>query len=105
MKQFQMINGPEVPKSIQPMTELHDNLVIGYEKGREIKLPLLIQSIEKRVIKQVDELCTLESQIQSSGLKVMKCIDILQQIVKHDDTTRKMTDYIIDSLKALHGDK
>jgi len=100
-----MINGPKVPKSIQPMTELHDNLVIGYEKGRDIELPKLIQSIEKRVIKQVDELCLLETEIQTSNIKVMKCIGLLREIVQHDDTTRKMTDYIMDSLKTLYGDK
>ena len=102
-KNFQLIDGPEVPPSIKPMTELHDKLVIGYNKGRDIKLPKLIQSMEKRVCEQIDAMCELESQLQDSLHKLGKTTKFLQGLMFHEDIPQHVTEELMHKMDKLYG--
>ena len=56
---FKFIDNEDVPPSIKPMTELHDKLVKGYINDKELQLPRLINSLEKRICKQCEEISYL----------------------------------------------
>ncbi len=102
-KGFQLIDGPNVPLSIKPMTELHDKLVIGYNKGRDLKLPKLIQSIEKRMCKQIEVMCDLEGQLQDTNHRLGKTMRVMQEVLMHEDVPRHITDKFIIKMDEIHG--
>ena len=102
MKKFEMINGPNVPKSIQPMTELHDILVNGYEENKDIQVPKLIKSIENRISNQIEELVKLENQIQSTNYKLVHCMEVIRKVLENPDTSLDMSDYIMNSLNTIY---
>ncbi len=101
MTEFQLIDGPEVPPAIKPMTELHDKLVKGYNDEQEIKLPKLIQSMENRLSRQVEELVSLENMIQSSNGKLTAVLAVFREIMNADNTSDETKDIIMDRLQQV----
>ena len=98
---FKFIDGPEVPPAIKPMTELHDKLVKGYNDRRELKLPKLIQSLEKRLSRQAEELVELENIIQSSNGKLASVLAVFREIMNADNTSDETKEIIIDRLQEV----
>jgi hypothetical protein len=101
MTEFQLIDGPEVPAAIKPMTELHDKLVKGYNDEQEIKLPKLIQSMENRLTRQVEELVSLENIIQTSNTKLASVLSVFREIMNDDNTSDKTKDIIMERLQQV----
>lgn len=101
MNEFKLIDGPEVPPAIKPMTELHDKLVIGYNDNKELKLPRLISSIEKRLTRQVEELVNLESMIQISNGKLASVLGVFREIMDDDKTSEETKEKIMDRLQQV----
>lgn len=101
MNEFQLIDGPEVPPAIKPMTELHDKLVKGYNDNKELKLPRLISSMEKRLTRQVEELVNLESMIQISNGKLASVLGVFREIMNDDKTSEETKEIIMDRLQEV----
>tara|TARA_R100000152_G_C6733375_1_gene157790 strand:- start:586 stop:903 length:318 start_codon:yes stop_codon:yes gene_type:complete len=100
---FKLIDNPEVPPALKPMTELHDKLVRGYNNDRELKLPRLIQSMEKRIMNQVTELVELEGIIQDSHHKLSSTLKLLKDILADDDIPEHVQEHIINTMDTIHG--
>ncbi len=101
MTEFQLIDGPQVPPAIKPMTELHDKLVKGYNEEKELKLPRLIQSFENRLSKQVEELVSLENIIQTSNGKLAAVLAVFREIMDDDHTSEQTKEMIVDRLAEV----
>jgi hypothetical protein len=101
MKEFQLIDGPQVPPAIKPMTELHDKLVKGYNEDKELKLPKLIQSMENRLSRQVEELVSLENMIQTSNGKLAAVLAVFREIMNADHTSDETKEMIVDRLQEV----
>ena len=100
---FGFIDGPNVPPAIKPMSELHDKLLQGYMDEREIKVPKLLQSMQKRLSIQVNELCSLEGQIEDSNMKLSKTLNVLREVILTDEVPKNVCDSIISKMDLIHG--
>ena len=99
---FKFIDNEDVPPSIKPMTELHDKLVKGYINDKELQLPRLINSLEKRICKQVEAMVDIEGQVQLSNSKLMGCLQLLKKLIFHKDISDDLSDEIIEEVEKIH---
>ena len=99
---FKFIDNEDVPPSIKPMTELHDKLVKGYISDKELQLPRLISSLEKRICKQVEAMVDIEGQVQLSNSKLVSCLQLLKKLIFHKDISDELSDEIIEEVEKIH---
>ena len=102
VEDFQYINGPNVPETIKPMTELHDKLVKGYNEDKELQVPKLINSVQKRIQRQIEAMVEVEGQLQVSNSKLLSCIQLLKELIFDKDIPTATQDKIIARVDDIH---
>ena len=78
---FQYIDDSNVPPSIKPMVLLHDKLVRGYYKDKDINLPKLIIKMEDSLKEQVVEMTKIEEQTQFVSLRLVKVLHNIRKLI------------------------
>lgn len=81
-KDFEYIDGENVPATIKPMVELHDKLVKGYRNDRaDINLPKLISKMEDGLKVQVTELVKIEDNAQFVSIRLVETLQGIRKLI------------------------
>tara|TARA_R110000737_G_scaffold148438_2_gene177970 strand:- start:206 stop:541 length:336 start_codon:yes stop_codon:yes gene_type:complete len=81
-KDFEYIDGENIPATIKPMVILHDKLVKGYINDRsDINLPKLITKIEDGLKVQVTELVKIEDNAQYVSIRLVETLQGIRKLI------------------------
>tara|TARA_R100001530_G_scaffold121639_1_gene89132 strand:- start:1979 stop:2317 length:339 start_codon:yes stop_codon:yes gene_type:complete len=95
---FELLDDHRVPPTIKPMIKLHDLLVKGWRRDKEVKLPKLISKMEKGISEQVEEMVKIENQTQFVSLRLVEVLNSIRKLIDEptDDNIREALIKLLD---------
>lgn len=78
---FELLDDHRVPPTIKPMIKLHDLLVKGWRKNKEVKLPKLISKLEQGIGQQVEEMVKIEDQTQFVSIRLVEVLNSIRKLI------------------------
>jgi hypothetical protein len=107
MTNFEMIDHPDTPRVIKPITILHDKLVKGYKENKEIKVDKLIINLEKTITQQIIQLVQIEDKHRANTMILIKCLSQLRNVadnISDEQNKEEIVNQIVEFINTQCDD-